>query len=256
VARDRVVLIIEYNGARYHGFQLQVNLPTIQEEMEKAINKLTGKASRVSAASRTDTGVHAKGQVISFKTDSSLPSRTFVTGMNHYLPDDIAVRQAYRVDDSFSVRRNATSREYSYKILNSLSRSPLSKDFSYRVAGRLDTEAMNQACQQLIGKHDFASFATCLESETKSTTRNVYQSEVKQDGEFITFNIEANAFLPHQVRNTVGALIEVGLGRMSVNDFYGIIEARKTGLAGPTVPARGLCLMKVNYPSPFEEDLS
>jgi tRNA pseudouridine38-40 synthase len=248
-------LVIEYNGARYHGFQLQVNLPTIQEEMEKAINKLTGKKSRVSAASRTDAGVHAKGQVISFKTDSSLPTRTFVSGMNYYLPDDVAVREAYRVDGSFSVRRNATSREYRYRILNSPSRSPLNKDFSYRVAGQLDTEAMNQACQQLIGKHDFASFATSLEPE-KSTTRNVYQAKVKQDDEFIIFDIEANAFLPHQVRNTVGALIEVGLGRMSVDDFYGIIEARKTGLAGPTVPARGLCLTKVNYPSPFEEDLS
>jgi tRNA pseudouridine38-40 synthase len=256
VTGDRVVLITEYNGARYYGFQLQANLPTIQGEMEKAISKLTGKKSRVMAASRTDAGVHAKGQVASFKTDSPLALRTYITGMNYYLPDDIAVRQAYRVDDSFNVRRNATSREYSYRILNSQSRSPLNDDFSYRVAGHLDTRAMNRACQQLIGKHDFASFATCLEPATKSTTRNVYQAEVKQDDEFVTFTIEANAFLPHQVRNTVGALIEVGLGRMSVDEFYGIIEARKTGLAGPTVPARGLCLTKVNYPSPFEEDLS
>jgi tRNA pseudouridine38-40 synthase len=255
VAPDRVVLITEYNGARYHGFQLQANLPTIQGEMEKAINKLTGKKSRVTAASRTDAGVHAKGQVVSFKTDSSLPSRTFITGMNYYLPDDIAIRAAYRVDESFNVRRNATSREYNYSILNSLSRSPLNDDFSYRVTGNLDIEAMNRACEKLIGKHDFASFATCLETETKSTIRNVYQAEVKRDNEFVTFNIEANAFLPHQVRNTVGALIEIGLGRISVNEFYGMIEARKTGLAGPTVPARGLCLMKVNYPSPFKEEV-
>jgi len=255
VAPGRMVLIIEYNGTRYHGFQLQANLPTIQGEMEEAIKKLTGEKSRVMAASRTDAGVHAKGQVVSFKTGSFLPCRTFITGLNYYLPGDIAVKEAYRVDDSFNVRRNATSRQYHYYILNSLSRSPLNESFSYRVAGHLDIEAMNQACQVIIGKHDFASFATCIGAKMKNTVRNVYKAEVKKNNELVTFNIEANSFLPHQVRNTVGALIEVGLGRMSVDEFYGMIETRKPGLAGPTVPACGLCLMQVNYPSPFEEEL-
>lgn len=256
MAPDRIVLITEYNGARYHGFQWQANLPTIQEEMEKAISQLTGKKSRVMAASRTDSGVHARGQVASFKTDSPLPCRTFVTGLNHYLPGDIAVKAAYRMADDYNVRRQATSREYRYTIWNSFSRSPLNEDYSYRVSGNLNTEAMNQACQALIGKHDFASFATCLEPGTKSTTRHVYRASVQRHEETVTFDIEANAFLPHQVRNTVGALIEVGLRRMSSEEFYGIMEARKTGLAGPTVPACGLCLMKVNYASPLKEATS
>ena len=250
-----MVLIAEYNGKCYHGFQLQLGLPTIQGEMEEAIERLTGEKTRVVAASRTDVGVHAKGQVVSFRTRSPLPPRTFVSGLNYYLPRDIAVKAAYRVSDSFNVRRSAISREYNYYILNSLPRSPLREGFCYHVAGKLDVEAMNQACQALIGRHDFASFATSIGSEIRNTVRNVYKAGVERDGELVIFNMVANSFLPHQVRNTVGSLIKVGLGRMSVDEFYDIIKARKPGLAGPTAPACGLFLMRVNYPSPFEGEM-
>jgi len=131
---------MEYDGRCYHGFQLQVNLPTIQGEMEKALWKLTGERTRVAAASRTDAGVHAKGQVASFITRSLFSLQTFVKGLNYYLPGDIAVRAAYRVEDSFNVRRSALSREYNYYILNSLTRSPMRQSFSYLVTGRLDVE--------------------------------------------------------------------------------------------------------------------
>jgi len=246
---------MEYDGARYHGFQLQANSVTIQGETEKAIGKLTGERCRVIAASRTDAGVHAKGQTVSFRTGSHLPLRAFINGLNHYLPSDIAVKAAHKVEDSFDVRRNALSREYSYYILNSSTRSPIRQGFSHLVARRLDIEAMNQACQALIGEHDFASFVTCMEARIKSTVRNVSQAKVERDGELATFNMVANSFLPHQVRNTVGALIRVGLGKMSIDEFHGIIEARKLGLAGPTAPACGLCLMRVNYPRPFGEEV-
>ena len=111
---------------------------------------------------------------------------------------------------------------------------------------------MNQACQALIGKHEFASFASCIEAKLKNTVRNVHKAEVKKDEELAIFNMVANSFLPHQVRNTVGTLIRVGLGKMSLDEFCSIIRARKPGLAGPTVPAYGLCLISVNYPRPFE----
>ena len=253
-AVTRVVLIIEYEGTRYHGFQLQAKLPTIQGEIEKALGKLTGKRHRVMAASRTDAGVHAKGQVASFKTESTLPLLTFVKGLNYYLPKDIAVKAAHRVDNSFNVRRDALSREYSYHILNSSTPSPLRRDFSYLVGGHLDIEAMNEVCQALLGEHDFASFASCIEGRVKSTVRNVYRVGMEREGELVVFNMVANSFLPHQVRNTVGLLIKIGLGRVSMSEFYGIIEARKPGLAGPTALARGLCLMRVNYPAPFGGD--
>ncbi len=248
----RMALTIEYDGTHYYGFQLQACLPTIQDEMEKALHKLTGEHSRVMAASRTDTGVHAKGQVISFRTESSLPPQTFINGLNFYLPRDIAVKDAYSIDDTFNVRREAVSREYHYHILNSLTRSPIRDGFSHLVARPLNIEAMNQACQALIGEHDFASFVTCEGARTRSTTRTVHRAEMEKDGDSATFKIVANSFLTHQVRNTIGALIRVGLGKMSIDEFYSVKEAKTPGLAGPTAPPCGLCLMRINYPEHFE----
>ena len=252
----KIVLIIEYDGTHYYGLQLQVNLPTIQGEMEKALYKLTGDRVRVIAASRTDAGVHAKGQVVSFRTGSSLSLPTFTNGLNYYLPRDIAVKAAYLVEDSFNVRHDALSREYNYYILNSSTRSPIKQGFSYLVTGHLDIEAMNQACQALIGEHDFASFTTSIVGRIKSTVRKVYKAQMERDGELAILNIVASSFLPHQVRNTVGSLIRVGLGKMSVDEFHNIIEMKKPGLAGPTAPACGLCLMRINYSSPFGGQIS
>jgi len=250
---NKIVLTMEYDGTRYHGFQLQTNLPTIQGTTEQALWKLTGEKIRVMAASRTDAGVHAKGQVVSFRTSSPFPSQTFINGLNYYLPRDIAVKATYRIKDSFDVRRNAISREYNYYILNSLIRSPISEGFAYRVARHLDIEAINQACQAFIGEHDMSSFANC--TGIKNTVRRVYKAEMERNGEWATFNIVANSFLPHQVRNTIGTLIRVGLGKMSVDEFYDITQAKKFGQAGPTAPACGLCLMQVNYPHPFKEEI-
>ncbi len=250
----KIVLIMEYDGTHYHGFQLQANSVTIQGEIEKALRKLTGEGCRVMAASRTDAGVHAKGQTVSFRTRSPLPPQTFINGLNYYLPRDVAVKAAYKVEDSFNVRRDALSREYSYYILNSSTRSPIRQGFSHLVTHCLDIGAMNQACQALIGENDFASFVTCMEARIKSTVRNVYQARIERVDELAVFNIVANSFLPHQVRNTVGTLIRVGLGKMSIDEFHGIMEARKPGLAGPTAPACGLCLMRINYPHPFGEE--
>ena len=253
---NKLALIVEYDGTNYHGSQLQANEPTIQGEMEKALRKLTGERIRVKAASRTDAGVHARGQVVSFRTGSALPLKAFVEGMNHYLPRDIAVKEAFRVDDAFDARRTAISREYQYYILNSPTRSPVREGFSYLVSGHLDIGAMKQACQALIGRHDLASFVTSAETAKKSTVRNVLKAEIEQDGDVVVLDIEANSFLPHQVRNTVGSLIRVGQGKMTVDEFYSMVEAKQPGLAGPTAPAGGLCLMQVNYLGSLERDAS
>jgi|TARA_B100000315_G_scaffold257778_1_gene307744 tRNA pseudouridine38-40 synthase len=250
----KMVLIVEYDGSGYCGSQLQENLPTIQGEIEKALFKLTGGRVRVAAASRTDSGVHALGQVVSFRTKSLLTPETFASGLNHYLPKDIAVKGAYRVSDSFNVRRHATSREYSYYILNDQVRSPIRAGFCHLVTGKLNILAMNRVAQALVGEHDFASFATSLGVETKNTLRRVYQAKVEKDGELVVFNVMANSFLPHQVRNTVGALIRVGLGKMTAREFYSIMEAKKPALAGATAPAHGLCLIRVNYNNHFGEN--
>jgi tRNA pseudouridine38-40 synthase len=254
VVTTKVVLVVEYDGTGYYGFQWQADLPTIQGEIETALEKLTGEKLRVAAASRTDTGVHARGQVVSFRTTSSHSLPTFVNGFNYYLPKNIAVKAAYKVEDAFNVRSHATSREYDYSILNTLTRSPLRASSAYRVGGRLDIGVMNRACQELIGEHDLASFASDFGSEIKSTVRRVYRAEFSRQDELVNFNIVASSFLPHQVRNTVGALIRVGQSKMSVDEFSRIIDAKKIGLAGPIAPACGLCLTKVNYPQPFGEE--
>ena len=253
---NRIALILEYDGTNYHGSQLQAKVPTIQGEIERALRKLTGERTRTKFAGRTDAGVHAKGQVVSFSTKSALSLSALVAGLNHYLPRDIAVKEAFRVNDSFDVRRGAISREYKYYILNSPTRSPLRQGFYYRVAGNLDVGAMNQACQALIGKHDFASFITGSDTEKKSTVRNVHKAQVEQDGDMIVLDMVADSFLPHQIRNTVGSLIRVGWRKMTVDEFYGLVEARTPGLAWPTAPAGGLCLMRVNYPSLLGGDAS
>ncbi|MFH1169192.1 MAG: tRNA pseudouridine(38-40) synthase TruA [Chloroflexota bacterium] len=249
----RIVLTVEYEGTRYCGSQLQADAPTIQGELEAALLKLTGERIRVSSASRTDAGVHARGQVVSFTATSALPFTTFISGLNYYLPDDIAVKAAARAGDKLDVRRSALSREYHYYILNSPTRSPISQRFCHRVSGRLDTGAMNRALSELIGRQDFASFMTGTGSAVKSTVRDMHHAGIEQEVDRLTLKMVANSFLPHQVRNTVGAVIRVGLDKMSVEDFRAILQAKKPGLAGPTAPACGLCLMRINYASPLGE---
>lgn len=250
----KIILIMEYDGTNYHGFQFQAHLPTIQGEIEKALRKLIMERIRVKAASRTDAGVHARGQVVSFRTKSPLSLSAFINGLNYYLPRDIAVKEAYRVDDSFNVRHDAISREYNYYILNSLTRSPTRNGFFYHINANLDIGVMSQACQALVGEHDFASFMTCFKGKMRSTVRSVHRAEIEKDGELVVFSMVANSFLPHQVRNTAGALIKVGRGKISVDEFYSMVEVKKPALAGPTAPACGLCLMGVNYPRSLGEE--
>jgi len=245
---SKIVLVVEYDGRNYYGFQWQPNLPTIQAQLERAIRRLTGESSRVIGASRTDTGVHARGQVISFRTKSALPPQVFVKALNYYLPRDIAVKDACKVNANFNVRRDAVSREYDYYILNSSARSPLLEGFACFVPKKLNIRAMNNACKLLEGEHDFASFATAL-GKLKSTVRDVYEAKLAKKDDLVTFHMTANSFLPHQVRNTMGLLIRVGLGKVGLEEFCKIMEAKTLGLAGPTAPACGLCLTKVNYPS-------
>ncbi len=245
------MLGLEYDGTGYFGFQWQAGAPTIQREVEAAIFKLTGENLRVLAASRTDTGVHARGQMISFRTGSRLPVGTFVKGLNYYLPGDIAVKAAYRVNEEFDVRRDAVSREYEYRIWNGAARSPFWKRFSCWVPGGLDTGLMNECCQALVGERDFASFTTAEDVKLKNTVRRVERAGVNREADLVTFNIVASSFLRHQVRNTVGALIRVGQRRMSQEEFVAVMEKREPGVVGPRAPAAGLCLMQVNYPGPF-----
>jgi tRNA pseudouridine38-40 synthase len=248
-----IVLVIEYDGRNYHGSQYQANARTIQGELEKALRSLTGKSIRIKAGGRTDAGVHARGQVISFGTDAPLPLDAYVNGLNHYLPDDIAVKAAYRTARPYDVRRRAVSRVYRYRLYTGATPSPLRRGFAWRVDGKLDVAAMQQACRTLVGRHDFASFvASAADARRRNTVRDMMKAEITQDGDTIVLELVAGSFLPHQVRTTIGALVKVGQGKMTAAEFGAMVAAAAPGLAGPMAPADGLYLVKVNYPGPFE----
>lgn len=246
----RIALLVEYDGARYRGFQWQPDSPTIQSELELAIDKLTGEKVRVAGAGRTDSGVHARGQVAAFVTSSAFPPATLLQGLNHHLPHDISVHQASEVDLGFDPRRDALSRRYRYVIYNAATPSPLHRRNSCHVRGDLNTTAMEKAAGLLVGVHDFASFARSPEITGASTVRRVTEVSLYREGKLLILEMEGNAFLTHQVRRTAGALVEVGKDRMTIDSFRALVHRPTPGLAGPTLSPAGLCLEEVRYPHP------
>ena len=237
--------VIEYDGTEYHGFQLQAEGRTIQGEVERALAKVTRKETRIVGAGRTDAGVHAVGQVISFVPHWKHFLPELQRAMNALLPEDIVVHQVALVADDFHPRFNAVSREYRYTILNQPFRSPLAQRFAYHYLKPLDVEAMDRAARCLMGSHDFASFGRAPQGE--NTVRRVYQAECTRRDQFIYCDIVANAFLYRMVRNIVGTLLLVGIGELSPRGFEEILQAKDRRRGGSTAPAHGLCLMRVNY---------
>jgi tRNA pseudouridine38-40 synthase len=242
----RIALVIEYDGTGYAGFQRQANAPSIQEELENAIESLTSVRPTVRGAGRTDAGVHALAQVVAFDTESVLPIERIEAGLNHYLGEQIAVRAAYDVAPSFDPRRHAKSRVYRYRLLDGGPPSPLHRNVTYRVTRKLDVEAMRLAAASLVGEHDFRAFSG-PQPQGKSFVRWMMRAPVFRDGDELVVELEANAFLPQQVRRTVGALVDVGLGRMTVSAFEQMIENGAQGAAETVLPARGLTLQEVRY---------
>lgn len=246
----RIALSIEYDGTAYRGSQYQDNGPSIQSELEAAIGKLTGEAVRVAFAGRTDAGVHALAQVAAFDTATRLRPGEFVRGLNHFLPADIAVQAAAEVEAGWDPRRRARSRTYRYRIDTSPARSPLSRQRAWQIGRALDVEAMRRVACRLIGKHDFAAFAGPYEG---STERTLKRCDVEVSGCDVTVEMEAEAFLPHQVRRTVGPLAEVGLGRQREDDVVALLDSGAASPPGggasaqPAAPACGLYLVRIEY---------
>jgi len=243
----RLALIVEYDGTAYGGYQYQNNAPSIQEELEKAITRLTRENTRVSGAGRTDAGVHALGQVVAFNTEAGYPPETFVKALNHYLPDDIAVREAHRVDLGFDPRRMALSRLYIYRMYTGATRSPLIRRATYRVGVGLKLKRMRIAARHLEGVHDFAGFAGSLEWPDASTVREIFEARIRSKGDEITMEIEGSAFLPHQVRRMAGALVDVGFGRLSPSEVLAMVDRRPGAAVARSLPPQGLCLSRVKY---------
>jgi tRNA pseudouridine38-40 synthase len=246
----RIALLLEYDGTRYAGSQLQPNAPTIQGALEATIEEIIEEEVRVALAGRTDAGVHARGQVAAFDTTSALAPDVLLRALNALLPRDIAVRGVTETVPGFDPRRDAVGRQYRYVIDNGATRPALGRERSWHVGGPLDVDAMAAAARLLLGERDFAAFAGAPESPDASTIRNLRCFTAERKGNHIVFHVAANAFLSHQVRRMVGALVEVGRGRLAVAG-YGDLLAGPPSSAGPAAPARGLTLMQVDYQQPL-----
>ena len=240
------MLLLEYDGSRYAGSQLQTNAVTVQSVLEKAIHETIGASARVEFAGRTDAGVHALGQVASFLTVSRHSTEVFERALNARLPEDVVIRCAAEVETTFDVRRQARRRHYRYLIDNSRVRPVLNRQRAWHVPAPLDVESMACAARALVGRHDFAAFASRLEDPEASTVRDLYAFEVSRSGDEVRLEVAANAFLPHQVRRMTGALVDVGKGKLRAED-YGRLLAGEPASAGPAAPAHGLYLVRVEY---------
>ncbi len=254
-AADRlVVLTVEYAGARYQGMQLQKpGVPTVQGEIEDALFKLTGQRYRIAAAGRTDSGASARGQVISFRLETELPLDRYVTGLNHYLPNDISVTGAQRAPGNFDVTRDARSRHYRYTIINRPSPSALLRQQAAHVKDPLDEAAMAEAIRALDGWLDARPFTGPLPADRNPLRRYDYAA-VARDGDIVTIDLRGSGFLPHQVRRVAGALARVGAGQMSADEFHRLAREGAPGEATWTMPAAGLCLMGVTYDDGILDD--
>lgn len=241
-----VRLVVQYDGAAYAGFQVQPACPTVQLVLEQALTRLLGETVRVRGASRTDAGVHACGQVITFTTENVIPLNRIVPALNALLPSDIAVTVADEVSLEFDPRRHARRKRYLYRILNRDLPSPFIGRYAWHLQGPLDVAAMQQAAVWLVGKHDFAAFCAAGGSASH-TVREIFGLDVRQCREIIEISVSGNAFLYMMVRIIVGTLVEVGKGKLQPEQVGAILGGRDRGLAGATAPPCGLTLMTVEY---------
>lgn len=240
-------ITIEYDGSLYHGWQRQKKDRTIQEEVEKAILAVTGQQVSLTGSGRTDAGVHACAQVANFKCETHLDGRAISGGLNSLTADDIVITDCLEVEDSFHARYDVKSKTYVYKILNRPNPAAIGRQYAWHIRQELDRESMRAAISHLIGRHDFKAFEGAG-SPRSHTTRTVYKAGlVEGKANCLVFEIEADGFLRFMVRNIVGTLAYVGLGKISPDEFRRILESRDRALAGATAPAHGLFLETVVY---------
>lgn len=248
-------LVLEYDGTHFAGFQIQPGRRTVQGELEAALARITQETIRVVAAGRTDAGVHARGQVVSFRTGSPLPVERLHRALLALLPADITVHRVQEMPPGFHARRDARRRLYRYTILNRPVRPAIGRQYVWHVPDPLDVAAMQAACRYLIGTHDFAAFAGLSSGRRgRRTERTVYRADLWREQAAVIFEIEANAFLPQMVRTIVGTLVEIGRGRREPAAMAAILAARDRRAAGPTAPPQGLCLMRVWYDESVDGD--
>lgn len=238
-------LTIEYDGTRYHGWERKRNLDTIQGKIEDVLTRMTGETElNLIGAGRTDAGVHARGMVANVHLKTPIQPEELRSGLNRYLPEDIAVREVRQAADRFHARYNAAGKTYRYTC--SLGKNVFQRRYVTRLEETPDVERMRRAAAFLMGQHDFRSFCGNPKMK-KSTIRTIDRIDIERRGDLLTFTFHGDGFLQHMVRILVGTLIEVGCGRMEPEQMLDILAAQRRSEAGPTAPAGGLTLMSVDY---------
>jgi tRNA pseudouridine38-40 synthase len=246
VSLRTVKLVVEYDGTGLAGWQRQDNAVTVQQRLEEALEEQLSEPIKTVAAGRTDAGVHAEGQVASFRTASTMPLDGIHHGTNTRLPEAVAIRDAEEVAEDFHARKSALGKIYRYRILQRRCRSPLAERFCWRIAAPLDERRMVEAASHLVGRHDFSSFRNTGSVET-GPVRTLRRLDIRREEDYLAMEFEADGFLYRMVRNLVGTLVQAGHGRVEPEEVGEILAARDRTLAGPAAPARGLCLVEVLY---------
>ena len=249
---QRWALLLQYEGTEFAGSQWQPNRPTVQGALQDALQSLTGVPTRVSLAGRTDAGVHATGQVGSWVSEwdeTAMPARRWARGLNHFLPDSIAVQAVAAAPEEFDPRRDAVSRTYTYRVRLARQRQPLWNRRAWVLSPPFDSRAAREVLQALAGEHDFAAFTP--PSTERSTVRKLSDASLETHGSSLTFRFSADAFLQHQVRRMVGTVCDVGRRRRPAGQVLREFERAEPGSMGPTAPACGLVLTRVDYRQPL-----
>lgn len=247
----RFALGVEYDGSQYSGWQRQSHAASVQQLVEIALGQVANAPVEVFCAGRTDAGVHGTGQVIHFETSSPRPEKAWVLGGNAHLPTDIRIKWAAQVPDTFHARFSATARRYRYLIKNTAVRPAIGCAYFTWVRDVLNAENMHQAAQCLLGELDFKSFQAA-ECQSKSSFRYMEFIQIYRQHDLVIVDLQANAFLHHMVRNIVGSLLQIGVGRKPVDWMQSVLGAKDRCQAGVTAPANGLYLIDVTYPEQFE----
>ncbi len=246
-AKRNLKLTIEYDGTSYHGWQVQPNGPSIQQEIETAIEMMTRKKVKLLGSGRTDAGVHAMGQVANFTCTTSITTDEFQKGLNSILPDDIVIRKIEEASPDFHARYDAVSKRYRYQILNQSLPSAIRRRFTWWIRSPLDLSAMEHGMAHLVGERDFKSFEGAGSPRSSTIRRVIGIDLIRQEDGMVAIDIHASGFLRYMVRNIVGTLVDVGIGKIPPAHIETILASRDRSKASATAPARGLFLMEVYY---------
>ena len=246
MVKRNIKLTIHYDGSAYHGWQKQPDVPSVQEYIHNAVEKLCGKTTRLVGASRTDAGVSAIGQVANIKIDTPIPTENFPKALTELLPDDIAVVKAEDVPFNFNAISDSEKKLYRYTIHTDHARPVMDIKHCWHYPHELNVGVMNKAAKMLLGKKDFKSFASASDTR-QSSIRTITLCDVTSEGPRVHIDVEADGFLYNMVRNIVGTLVEIGRGRWTPETMTDIIDAKDRTAAGPLAPAAGLCLIRIDY---------